>query len=203
MRTLREQLRRPDWLAELQALVVFALVAVAVPIVANLVSLATRQPVVVSLPASAVTGLAGTSAGLAPGAAIASDNDVDVSLADPTAADTAWYALRVMPELLLVAAVLALLWRLLAAARRDDPFTAATVRRLRVLGGLSAAGGLLAGVLGTIAEMALSDAATGGRFAQATVTVSPVWLLVGGGFVAFAELVNRARSMRAELDRVI
>lgn len=196
-------LRRPDWLAELQVLVIIALVAVAVPIIANVASLATRQPIVVSLPASAVTDLPGTAAGLAPGAAIAADNDVEVSLADPGAAETAWYALRVLPELLLVAVVLALLWRLLAAARRDDPFTTTSVRRLRVLGVLSAAGGFLAGALGTIAEMALSDAATGGRVASATLTLTPVWLLVGGGFVAFAEIVNRGRAMRAELERVI
>ena len=203
VRGVRDRLKRPDWLAELQALLVLCLLAVGVVLVANVVSLAGRQPVVVSLPASAVDGLAGMSGGLRAGATVTADSAVEVSLAHPGATESAWYAARSLPEYVLVAVVLGLLLRLVVAARRGDPFTALTVRRLRVLGGVSAIGGFCVGLLGSLGELALTHAASARGVASATLTVSPVWLLVGGGFLAVGEIVGRGRALRAELDTVI
>ncbi|GAA1806043.1 hypothetical protein GCM10009682_29850 [Luedemannella flava] len=203
MRSIRDRLRRPDWLAELQNLLIFGLAAVGFTAAVNVVALATGGPVVAALPAHAVDGLVGMSGGLRDGAAVAWGSTVDVHLADPGPADMLWYAGRGVPELVLILTVLALLLRLVVAARRGDPFTAATVRRLRVLGAVSAFGGVLVGLVGTVAELALSDSLTGGDTVAATFTINPVWILVGGGFVAFGEIVNRGRALRAELDTVI
>jgi hypothetical protein len=203
LRSVREQLRRPDWLAELQLVIVVGLALIGVTVAVNVVALAAGEQVVVALPASAVDGLVGLSGGLRDGATVAADSTVDVWLADPGAADVFWYAALGLPQLVLIAAVLALLLRLIVAARRGDPFTATTVRRLRVLGAVSAVGGVLVGVIGTVAELALTDRASGGDAVTATLTLNPVWILVGGGFLAFGEIVNRGRALRAELDTVI
>ncbi len=203
VRTLRDRLRRPDWLAELQVVVVIGLVATGLAVVVNLVALAMREPIVIAVPAKAIDGLVGSAGGLRTGAAVTADSTVEIQLADPSLADTLWYAAGSLPELLLVVAVLALLLRLIVAARRADPFTAATVRRLRVLGGTSAIGGVLTGFASTFAQLVLTNDVSGGDLAAATLTVNPIWILVGGGFLAFGEIVNRGRARRAELDTVI
>jgi hypothetical protein len=97
-----------------------------------------------------------------------------------------------------------LLLGVLRRARRDDPFLPATVRRLRVLAIVVLVGGPVAFIVETIAAMDLSARVTN-RYLGAIFDLTPlgVWLLVGFGFLAIAEVVNRGRAMRAELASVI
>ena len=96
----------------------------------------------------------------------------------------------------------ALLWRLVRDARRVDPFSGATVRRLRQLAWLVLVGGFASAGVSTLAAAALAD----GLLVGANATYAPaIWLLlgVGTGIGAVAEVVNRGVAMRAELDAVI
>ncbi len=201
--TLWQRLRRPDWLGELQTGLIVSLALGALVAAVEIGSLITGGPVPVELSARDITDVTGASGGLAPGVSVAADSTVEAVITDPSIGQLSWYAASRLGQLGVALALLALLLRLVIVARRTDPFTAATVRRLRVLAAVSALGGVATGFLTMFAGLVLSDAATGGRTITTTLSLNIQWLLAAVGFLAIAEVIKRGRALRAELETVI
>jgi hypothetical protein len=133
------------------------------------------------------------------------DGAVDVVVSRPGGAERVASALTHLPTYVVVFVLFVLLFLLVRQARRSDPFRPATVRRLRLLGLVAIAGGPLAAIVEMIAALDLTDRVTDGTTATATVDVTAIglWLVVGCGFLAMAEVVNRGTAMRAELDTLV
>ncbi|HLL68799.1 MAG TPA: DUF2975 domain-containing protein [Micromonosporaceae bacterium] len=98
--------------------------------------------------------------------------------------------------------------RTVREAREHDPFTPAMVRRLRTLGLLVLAGGLVYELAELIAGWALLHIAldrTGIASLGAQPDTLPTfwWLLPGLLVFAFAEVIRHGCALRAELDEVI
>ncbi|GAA4909630.1 Protein of unknown function (DUF2975) [Stackebrandtia albiflava] len=194
-------LRRPDWLKELQVLLVIALALVTVfgagAVIAGAVA---GDGVRIDLPATAVTGT--PDHGLRPGATVVAGQDLAVTVADPTATQRLSWALTTLPTQLLLIAVLGLLLRTVWRARRDDPFLPGTVRRLRVLATTALAGGGAVFAVELLAATWLSGSIVEGGFAG-SATLPVHWVLVGVGLYAVAALVDRGSAMRAELATLV
>jgi hypothetical protein len=113
-------------------------------------------------------------------------------------------AFTTVPTFLVTITMFVLLLGVLRRARRDDPFLPATVRRLRALAIVVVVGGPVAFVIEMIAAMELSSRVTKTHMGTTVdLTSLGIWLLVGFGFFAIAEVINRGRAMRAELETVI
>jgi hypothetical protein len=196
-------LRKPDWLAELQGLVAVALVVLAGIVVFNVVTLADGGLVVAQVPADAVTGVAGATGGLRAGGVV--DGNVEVLVADPTLGQLVTYQSTRLPTFAVVAAVLVLLWTALRRAGREDPFADRTVRRLRLIGWVALVGGILAQLVQMIASLELTAQVTadGKQFTTLDLGPTGLFLLVGFGFFAIAEILKRGLAMRTELEAVI
>jgi hypothetical protein len=190
-------IRGRDWLGQLQlTLAAFALVF-AVFGVGSLVYLLGGNTVCTEvLGAEPVVAVPGLRAGATAGAT------VSVCTESPSGAQSVYAFLveGLWPLVITVAA--ALLWRIVRDARRSDPFTAATVRRLRRLTVFVLLAGGAAAVAGMVAADALAASFVKGGFHPSD---APVWalLIVGLGLAAIAEIVNRGVALRAELDTVI
>lgn len=169
--------------------IVFALFAVAGAVQRNSV----QVPV-----DAAGAGVADTPAGTT----LVQNARVEVHVTSATWWQAMLHAVTILPTLVVVITALALLVRLLRHARRGDPFTAATVRRLRWLGGFLFVVGVASDAVefaaGTLLARTLEPAG-----ATAPYRFSAWWILAGVGLLAVAELVNRGYHMRTELDRVI
>lgn len=199
---LKSRLRRTDWLRELSGLLVFAIVLVAAG-VAITVGLAIRGPLVTDVPSDHVI-TADALTGLRAGARLDPDGLLDIRVDDPTARQATLAVLATAPTGLVVLAMLAMLLAVVRHARRHDPFTAATVRRLRLLGAVVIVGGVLAWAVEFIAGAGIVATVTQAGYGGTVSPLVPVmWTLVGFGYLAVAEIVNRGRAMRAELAEVI
>jgi preprotein translocase subunit Sss1 len=192
-----ESLRRPDWLKELQAVLVVGLVVLGGLGVFGIVAVGGGS-LRLELPASAVSGTFDHE--LREGAAVAAEQDVMVTVADPSLEQRAVWVLTTLPTYAVVVALMALLLRVVWLARRDDPFTFATVRRLRVLAVIA-----LAGYVGFLVELVaatyLSSTVIDGVAGYSQFPLH--WLLVGFGLFAVAEVIKRGCAMRAELETVV
>jgi hypothetical protein len=193
-------MRRPraDWLNELYVLLLVGLTLATAFTLVDLVSLAFDAPVYAQLDAdrAGVT----TGSGLRDGVVV--DGTVEVRLDHPTARQRALGALSHLPGVFVVVAMLAMLAQMVRHARRADPFTGSMVRRLRWLAATVLIGGTAAEAAEFVASVVLSDSlvTTG---AAGTYVFTGQWLLVGVGFLALAEVVNRGTALRAELETVI
>ncbi len=200
--SLKQRLLRADWLRELHGLLVACLVLSALGLVA-VVAMAIFAPLSVAVPADHVV-TANALHGLTGGAELDLHGEVGLTVANPSPYQAILGALTVLPTGLVVLMMLAVLVRVVRDARRTDPFTEATVRRLRQLGAVVIIGGVLAWVVEFYAQFALAGTVTEtGSGATLTLLKPAIWLLVGFGYLAIAEVVSRGRAMRAELDRVI
>lgn len=194
-----DRLRRPDWLAEIQSATAFVLAVLAVVGVAGIAMTAIGDNLAVELPASAVAA----PDGLRPGVTVDTEGTLDAVIAQPDRAERVAAALTSLPTYLVVVAMLAILYAVARQARREDPFLAVTVNRLRLLALVALVGGPLAAVTETVAALDLTRRVTGDASASLDVTAIGLWTLAGFGFLAVAEIVNRGRAMRAELETVI
>jgi hypothetical protein len=195
-------LRRPDWLAELQSLLLAALVLSGLAIAIGLGAPLVEDSVTFTVPAASVDGLTQAPGSLLPGAAVDPDGDVDIRVTGPSGRQRLLHALTALPSYALGVAMLAMLWATVRAARQQTPFAPAVVRRLTWLGVVVLAGGPLADAVQMAAAFLASETVFDG-FMSASYTVSWWWLLAGIGFLAVAELVRRGAAMRAELEEVI
>jgi Protein of unknown function (DUF2975) len=184
-------LRRADWLAELHALAGLAVLALTVGGLAHAAAVLGGSPIEVD-----------AGGGDRPVPGLPADARVQLTLAHPTTGQRGWELLAGLPSLALVVVALVLLRRLVGRARRDDPFTATTVRGFRTLGGVLIVGGPVVWVTGVLARFALSATAGPGA-ASFDFTVPLAWLLGGFVMLAVGEIVARGRALRAELDTVV
>jgi hypothetical protein len=162
--------RRPDWLREMQAVLILGLVVTA---------------------GSALAAIAGaTDPSLTvPG--------TDLVFGAPTLGQRLLWTATSLPTVLVIAAILVLLLRIVREARRTDPFTPVTVRRLRTLALVAIVGGYAASFGQILATWLLTDGA------RATGSLPASWVLVGFGVLAVSEVVGRGCALRAELETVI
>jgi hypothetical protein len=135
---------------------------------------------------------------------------------EPTMTQTLLFELTRLPTLAAFLLTLALVLRLVRQTRQHEPFTATTVRRLRILAVVVMASQILTGLVEDGARTALLASVTPQAvipplsasnlwwwlLAGLSHLASP-WLLLGFGFLAVAELINRGHTMRAELAEVI
>ncbi|WP_020524253.1 DUF2975 domain-containing protein [Catelliglobosispora koreensis] len=188
--------RKPDWLAELQGLLTVVLAVLGAVALFSIASLAFSRDIVVTVPASTIT--AGLPAGATP------TGDLDVLIPNATTAQIVAHQLTSLPTFAVAAAVLTLLWKALRRARREDPFSAGTVRSLRVIGAVAVTG-ILAQVIETAASAWLSSNVLpdGGWSTTLDLASAGLFLLAGFGFFAIAEIINRGLAMRAELETLV
>ncbi|HEX8627609.1 MAG TPA: DUF2975 domain-containing protein [Catenuloplanes sp.] len=199
-----EQLRRPDWLGELQTALVAALTLLGVMAVVNVAAIVGGSPVSVQVPAGAVGGVGGATGGLAAGVAVDPDGTVDVLVSDPTVRQGFAAALVSLPTFVVILALFAMLLGVVRRARRGGPFDGHVVRRLRLIGMVAIVAGVLAGMVELVAQLALTSTVTD-RSISATLSLQRMfsWVLVGVASFAIAEVVKRGLAMRAELATVI
>jgi hypothetical protein len=200
--SLREKVRKADWLGEMQVALVVGAAAIGVAIIAVVWSGIAGAPVVARVPAEVVTGVSGAAGGLTGGGVIGDDSVVEVLVAEPGTRQAIAHALTALPGLLVALATLLMLERIVRGARAADPFTGATVRRLRVLAVGILVGGAVASVVQTVAALNLALSVTEGSFAVDWV-IPGQWLLLSFGLMAVAEVIRRGAAMRAELATVI
>lgn len=199
--SVRERLRRPDWLRELQAVLIVGLIVVGgLGIVGVGFTAALGDRLSLELPASAVS--ATVDYGLRDGATVAADQEVTVTVTEPSLPQRLAWALATLPTGAVVATLLVLLLRLVWRARRKDPIALTTVSRLRVLGVVALAGGYLAFIVELLGAMALSGTVTT-RGVGGGADFPMSWFLIGFGLFAVAEVVKRAYAMRVELETVV
>jgi hypothetical protein len=195
---------RPDWLAELQGMLT------AVLVLAPLVMFWNEAPALGNghtgpdVRASYVDGVAGATGGLRPGAEVTGGSQVEVLIVDPSGGQVVAWLFTWLPSFALFMTVVVLLRRLVRDARRGDPFTLTTVRRLRILAAVTLAGGAAASLLEygaglMVAWLALES----GVFVEPYGFVRSTALLVGLAFLVIAEVVKRGCAMREELETVI
>lgn len=124
-------------------------------------------------------------------------------LADPSPSQQ---ILARLPAALAIAAVIAgllLLRRLLRRAGDGDPFTAAGVRDLRLLGGVILAGAVGVQVVHFVVSTALVSASAATDVASAEATFSFAWILGGVLVLSLAEIWSAGVRMRDDLAGVV
>lgn len=188
-----------DFLKELQVLVLLGLAGVLFVIGFGIADLLTGGPIVTHLlveptevtPASALPS----------GVTAYPIDELTVEIAHPTARQRVMHWLTQGPTAVIAVIFLALLARIIHRARRSDPFTARTVRGLRWLGVVLWLG-VIAVPVEAWAQSLLSQTINPDRLA-ASFDLPLVWLF--GGFLCFAvaEVVQRGRTLREELETVI
>jgi hypothetical protein len=200
---MRTVLRRPDWLRELDGVLLAGVVISAFLGAASLLATLTGQPVEVEAASGGVLSPDALMNARA-GTVIAPEASVSLRIVDPSGTQLGLAALAAFPSYALTTAMLVLLWRLVGAARRTDPFTMVTARRLRTLGGVLLVGGPVVCVVEFLARFALTDTvSTVGPSTSFDPGVLAVWALAGFGFLAIGEIVRRGQALRAELDEVV
>jgi hypothetical protein len=200
---VRESLRRADWLRELHGLLFVGVVLTALVGVVSAIATLTGQPFSVGLLAEEVLRPDAV-VNVADGVHADPNTTVYLRITQPTGAQLALATAATLPTYALTTTMLVMLWRLVGAARRTDPFTWATVRRLRALGWLLVIGGPVAWVVEFGARFALSDTVTSrGPHATLDLFAPAVWGLVGFGMLAIGEVIRRGQALRTELDGVV
>jgi hypothetical protein len=194
---------RARWSAVLQILLFLATAIGLLGVVIDAIEdLNPNQPVQVKVHASEVQAPTLTPH-LKPGARFAGADDVLVEVEKPSTRQRVLHALTKYPLAVGYVVVFFLLYRLVAKARYADPFTAATVRRMRVLAGVVLVGGVLVWIVTNYANDALLDTVADGTVWPAPLAFTANLLLPGFALLAGAEVVNIGRRMRAELAEVI
>lgn len=195
-------LGRPTLLGVLQLAIVGGLVAMAVIGVVNAVALATTKSIEYDMPVATAPDLGAEIEGIT----------VQMVVPGPTGWQFAAHALVSFPTFVVIVTLLALLLTVVHRARRGGPFDAAVIRRLRLLAGVGLVGGVAAQLIeffareqltASIPENLMPYAWQAQSHVDIDLTRIGLWILVGVGFMAFAEVVNRGRTLRAELDTVI
>lgn len=201
MKRMLARLRGRDYLAELQSLLYVALGLSAVVAVVGVRAMAVRDPITVTVGAG-VHVASGAVTGLLPGARLDSGGDVQVLVDHPSTGQVAWHAAQVVPWYLLAVFTLAMLLLVVRAARRGDPFAAANVRRLRIVGWVVFLGSIAAFYVELWAGFELSTTVVADP-PNTGAEVPLVWCLCGFGFLALAEIIKRGRALQSELAGVI
>lgn len=195
--------RRPDWLRGFAGVLWFFLVTAGVGTVAAITAVLTGKRLPVAVPINHVW-TTGPLTGVMAGTTLDDRGYIDVYVTEPTLGQSALSVATWLPTAAVLLAMLALLLNLVRGVRRSGPFTTLTVRRLRRLGAVVTAGGVLAAPAEFLARFSLVGTVTdAGPAGTLSLTAPLTWLLAGVGYLAIAEIVNRGRDLRQELDEVI
>jgi hypothetical protein len=198
-------MRRFSWSATLHVVLFLTFVGALLNLVNEVRrDMAPRQSLSVPVQALAVQAFApALTPHLKPGAAFGGADTLFVYVAKPTNHQRTLDALTRYPLAVGSFVVFFLLWRLVAKARYAEPFTAGTVRRMRLLAGLVLVGGLLADIVTSHARDALVHTLADSKVWAADADPRFSWLLPGLALLAGAEIVRIGQQMRAELAEVI
>jgi hypothetical protein len=188
---------RQDWLLAIKVALTISIGVVLTYAIAVVVNAALGAPVTAPIAVDP-----GEVAGLPAGTTLSDTATVDVLVDSPTWQQSTLYALTQLPTGVVVFCVFVVLLRVVNEARRCNPFSAGTVRRLRAVGLVLLLGGSLADAVELLSAFALSETVGAGSIV-ATYFFSGLWIMAGVGALATAEVFNRAYAMRAELDQVI
>jgi Protein of unknown function (DUF2975) len=210
---LRRGLRRTHWLGPLQTLLTAGLALAGLNIALQLALLAQTGHVTVQIP----TGyrLEPGPDGIPPDLLIDTGATFQTYVREPTTTQTLLFELTRLPTLAAFLLTLALVLRLVRQTRHHEPFTATTVRRLRILAVIVMASQILAGLVEDGARTALLASVIPQAVPPLSASflwwwllaglshLASPWLLLGFGFLAVAELINQGHTMRTELAEVI
>lgn len=129
----------------------------------------------------------------------------EVRIDDPTFAEAVLGAIVAIGQLPVAVAALWLLRRLLAATRRGDPFQAASVRRLRLLGGVLVVGSLVVALVDWIARAELWERLppSGGEVGVAGFALPLEIVLAGLLAYVLAEVFARGVALREDVEATI
>jgi hypothetical protein len=188
-------LRRRDFLRDLDFVIGLATVALLVIAGFSVADVVARSAVCADV---IYAGATMDVPGLRPGAT--AGPAVRVCAEAPTWTQAVLGGLVDLPPVLCAAAAAFLLWRVVREARRDNPFTPRTVRRLRWLAGLLFVGGLAASLLASLGSdllvRTLVDTGHSGYDPPGWA-----WVFAAVGIAAVAEVVHRGVTA-ASLDVV-
>jgi len=194
--TVFSSMRDRDWLRDLQLVTGPAVILFAGTIVFRLVAALTGGGVCVDI-VGAPVDVAIT--GLRPNAH--AGNTAAVCVESPSTGQILLMLLHESPALIAGGIAALLLHRVIRDARRHDPFTATTVRRLRQLAWFVLVSGIVVtAAANTTSTLLLHTMVERGTAPNETMWT---WLFVAIGIGAAGEIVNRGFAMRAELDTVI
>jgi len=120
------------------------------------------------------------------------------------------YSLTTIPQILLWAGILLLLWRLLVIARRGGPFTVRVAAAMRMLGWYILAGSVLAAAIEQLATVLLLGSLVApqpegiGSVAVAALrALVPVPALAGAALLTFARIVRLGAAMDDEIQGTV
>ncbi|WP_033342239.1 DUF2975 domain-containing protein [Catenuloplanes japonicus] len=187
-----------DWLGELHTALVVGIGFGVLGGVATIGRAVVAGTVDLTIQTAGATGVTGLPAGVR----LADGGGVEVTVTDPAWGERLLSALQGAPAYLLGLLIIVLLWRIVAVARRTDPFSPELPRRLRRLGVAT----LVLGVCAELAQVAIDAAASTvvyGEFWALSFRSGFWWLLLGFGLLAVAEVLRRGGALRAELDEVV
>jgi hypothetical protein len=194
-----EKLRRPNWLRELQIVIIVGLVLLGLGFTMTVIGILTGKPDVenTAQPEPILLALQGDQP------QPFTVRLIEPKFMEPTAPQIGWYLASTLPSLLALVMILLLLLRVVHRARNTDPFTTSTVRDLRWIAAITLVGGVLSSFAEALANFALSSSISSSSPATTVLTLPTVWIF--GGFVcfAFAEVVKRGCVLRDELAEVI
>jgi hypothetical protein len=197
---------RINWLTVMWLVLVAGQAIVAVAAIVQVALVAVGSPIEVRLPLADVGGVDDAGKSVLPGrpadqVTVGPDSWIPAWIKEPTTAQSLLGFARNAPTILVVAAMLTVLLRVVRNARHEDPFTMRNVRLLRILGIIVLIGGPLAEIAEAAAQWALTAPLVDGG--EVGGFVFSGWWLVGVAFLAIAEVVNKGVTMRTELDGVI
>jgi hypothetical protein len=120
------------------------------------------------------------------------------------------YSLMTIPQILLWAGILLLLWRLLVVARRGGPFTVRVAAAMRLLGWYIVAGSVLAAAIEQLATVLLLGSLVApqpegiGSVAVAALrALVPVPALAGAALLTFARILRLGAAMDDEIQGTV
>ncbi len=143
-----------------------------------------------------------------PGASITINGTLQACASHPSIGQRVLYTLMDLPGVLVWAVVLFLIWRVIAAARRDGPFTVGVAAAIRRLGWVVLVGNIAAGaVQGLALDQLLNTMLKPGIRYDDAITgmfhALPIALLVGAALLTFARIFRLGAQMDDEIKGTV
>jgi len=156
-----------------------------------------------SIPIWTLGGLDLTLPRLVPGVVVNPGNEVSLGIENPTVQQTALLLLTSVVDAAVYVTFFVLLRRLVRQARHADPFTCATARRLRFLGGFLILGALVAALTTAIVQGVLTRTVTTDRVFLFDWDTPGYTLVTGLVLIVVGEIVRCGAAMREDLEGTV
>lgn len=143
-----------------------------------------------------------------PGASITINGTLQACANHPSIGQRVLYTLMDLPGLLVWSVVLFLIWRVIAAARRDGPFTVGVAAAIRRLGWVVLVGNITAGVVQGLAldQLLNTMLKPGIGYDDAIIGMFhalPIAVLVGAALLTFARIFRLGAQMDDEIQGTV